>query len=93
VLKGSVLQPLVLMQSPVVAERVAAEKDSRVQQLLDSYDEDEKVVEEIFLATLTRKPSSEERAIALEELERDRRAGAENLQWALINNAEFFFNH
>lgn len=92
-LAGSLLQPLVLMQTSVVADRVKADGDSRVQRLLDSYDDDKKVVEEIFLATLARKPSDEEQQIALAELAGDRSRGAENLQWALINNVEFFFNY
>jgi hypothetical protein len=36
-LTGSPLQPLLMMQSPVVNERVIANKDSRVQRLLDTY--------------------------------------------------------
>ena len=35
-LAGSPLQPLLLMQSPVVNDRVLAKKDSRVERLLDS---------------------------------------------------------
>ena len=92
-LNGSVRQPLALMESPIVSERVRADRDSRVQRLLDSYDDNGKVVDELFLATLARPPSDEEREIALSEFAADRTAGAENLQWALINNVEFFFNH
>ena len=92
-LNGSLRQSLALMESPVVGERVKAEKDSLVQRLLDSYDDDDRVVGEIFLATLAREPSPAELSVALEELARDRSRGAENLQWALINNVEFFFNH
>ena len=92
-LAGSLLQPLVLMQTPVVADRVKAEKDSRVQRLLDAYPEDDRLVDELFLATLARRPTDEERAVGVEELAQDRVSGAENLQWALINNPEFFFNH
>ncbi len=92
-LNGSLRQPLALMRSPVVSERVKAEGDSRIQRLLDSYDDNEKVVDEIFLATLARSPSDDERQVAMAELSDDRTGGAENLQWALINNVEFFFNH
>ena len=34
---GSPLQPILLMQSPVVNDRVLAAKDSRVQRLLETY--------------------------------------------------------
>jgi hypothetical protein len=90
---GSLLHPLALMQSPVVTERVLAANDSRVQRLLDSYPENERVVEEMFVATLSREPSKEEQQVALAALEKDRVAGAQNLQWALLNSVEFFFNY
>ncbi len=90
---GSPLQPLLLMQSPVVGDRVLAAKDSTVQRLLDSYKDDAKVVDEMFLGTLSRPPSKSEREVALSALARNRVEGAQNLQWALINLTEFFFNY
>lgn len=89
---GSLLHPLALMQSPVVTDRVIAREDSRVKNLLDSYDND-RVVDEMFMGTLSRPPSGEEKEIALAALNNDRVAGAENLQWALLNSVEFFFNY
>jgi hypothetical protein len=53
----------------------------------------DQVVEEIFLATLARRPSVDELAVARRALEQDRTAGAENLQWALFNMPEFLTNH
>jgi hypothetical protein len=92
-LSGSPLQPLLLMQSPVVNDRVTAQKDSKVRRVLDSYKEDGKVVEELFLTTLARKPSPDESQVALTALAKSRTEGAQNLQWALINMTEFFFNY
>src|SRR5262245_9503125 len=92
-LAPSPLQPLLLMQSPVLTDRVSAEKDSRLEKLLASYSDNTKVVDEMFLATLSRVPSIEEKQIAVNALEQDRQAGAQNLQWALLNVAEFFFNY
>ena len=89
---GSLLHPLALMQSPVVTDRVIAKDDSRLKNLLDRYDND-RVVDEMFLGTLSRPPSSEEKTVALAALNTDRVTGAENLQWALINSVEFFFNY
>lgn len=88
----SPLQPILLMRSPVVNDRVLAEKDSRVQRLLDAYRDDAKVVEELFLATLSREPSEGERALAVSVMRHDRVAGAQNIQWALLNLAEFLHN-
>lgn len=92
-LAGSPLQPLLLMQSPVVNDRVTAGKDSRLQKLLDSNTDDSIVVDEMFLATLARFPSREEKEVALSALAKNRAEGAQNLQWALINLVEFFFNY
>lgn len=90
---GSTLQPLLLMQSPVVNDRVLAKKDSRVQRLLDSYPDNGRVVDEMFFGTLSRAPSAAEREVALKALAANRTEGAQNLQWALINLTEFFFNY
>ncbi|MEX2261040.1 MAG: DUF1549 domain-containing protein [Bryobacteraceae bacterium] len=91
---GSPLQPMLLMQSSVVNDRVIAAKDSRVQRLLDAYkDDNRRVVDELFLATLSRLPSEGERKVALEAMGADRVSGAQNLQWALINQVEFVFNY
>ena len=88
----SPLQPIQLMRSPVVNDRVLAQKDSRVQRLLDTYRDNHKVVDELFLATLSREPSEAERQLALAALEKDRVQGAQNVQWALLNLAEFLYN-
>jgi hypothetical protein len=92
-LAGSPLQPLLLMQSPVVNERVLAAKDSRVERLLGAYADDARVVDELFLASVSRPPSAGEKDVALAALRQDRVKGAQNLQWALLNLTEFFFNH
>ena len=88
----SPLQPIMLIRSPVVNDRVLAKDDSRVQRLLDSYTDNKKVVEELFLATLARVPSAEETTFALSVMERNRKEGAQNVQWALLNMAEFLYN-
>jgi len=93
ILTGSALQPLLLMQSPVVNDRVLAAKDSRVQRLLETYKDDTRLVEEMFLGTLSRPPSQEESNVARTALAAGRTEAAQNLQWALINLTEFFFNY
>ncbi len=91
---GSPLQAMLLMQSSVVVDRVLAQNDSRVQQLLESYKtDDSRVVDELFLGALSRPATTEEKQIALETMKSNRVEGAQNLQWALLNHVEFFFNH
>jgi hypothetical protein len=77
-----------------VIARVLAAKDSRVQRLLDTYKTDNaRVVDELFLSTLSRPASSGEKQVAVTAIDKNRVEGAQNLQWALINQVEFFFNH
>ena len=90
--QASPLQPIMLMRSPVVNDRVLAEKDSRVQRLLGSYRDNGKVVEELFLATLSREPVPEEKALAVSFLDKNRVTGAQNVEWALLNLVEFLYN-
>ena len=89
---ASPLQPIMLMRSPVVNDRVLAGNDSRVQQLLDAYSDNRKVVEELFLGTLARRPLPEETSLAAAALDANRVEGAQNVQWALLNLAEFLYN-
>jgi hypothetical protein len=88
----SPLQPIMLMRSSVVTDRVLAAKDSRVQRLLDSYKDDGKVVDELFTATLARPPLPEERTLATSVMAKNRTEGAQNVQWALLNLVEFLYN-
>ena len=89
----SSLQAMMLMQSKIVTERVAAKGSSRVDQLLKENLTDAELVEELYVGTVSRKPSPKEAEIALRTIAKDRQRGAENLQWALINSPEFVFNY
>ncbi len=88
----SPLQPIMMMRSPVVNDRVLAAKDSRVQRLLETYPDNGKVVDELFIGTLSRQPLPAERQLAISALEKNRTEGAQNLQWALLNLVEFLYN-
>ena len=66
--------------------------NSRVQRLLDSYKDNDKVVEELFLSTLSREPSADEKALAISFLDKNRVEGAQNVEWALLNLVEFLYN-
>ncbi|HEU0121674.1 MAG TPA: DUF1553 domain-containing protein [Bryobacteraceae bacterium] len=90
---ASPLQPLLMMRSPVVTDRVLAEKDGRVQNVLAAYADNGAVVEQLFLGTLSRYPQPEEKNAAMAALHEDRVRGAQNLQWALLNLAEFLYNY
>ncbi|MBM3740246.1 MAG: DUF1553 domain-containing protein [Acidobacteria bacterium] len=87
------LQAMVLMQSKMVNQAVLAMENTRVDQLVKQAGPDSALVEDLYLATLSRKPTAEEQRVALAAVGKDRRRGAENLQWALINSPEFVFNY
>jgi hypothetical protein len=53
------------------------------------------VLDELYLATLTRLPSQEEAQPLLEHVSTamNRRLAWEDVHWALINSKEFLFRH
>lgn len=91
--RGSILQALLMMQSGVVNRRVAGEAGGRVAELTASDRDEGAIVDELFLATLGRLPTPAESELGAERIAEDRLAGAEDLQWALLNSPEFLLNH
>ncbi len=67
----------------------------RLKTLLASQKTDTQIVDELFLATLSRFPDEAERRAALRHVgaKDDRRAGFVDTVWALINTREFILNH
>ncbi len=69
-------------------------EDSRVRRLLDSGLSDEEIVDELYLATLSRFPTSGERTRLTQMIgERDRQKGIQSLAWALISSRQFDHIH
>lgn len=91
--KASTLQAMLMMRSTVVSDRVLASSKGRINELVSSERSADDIIEEIFLATLARRPTAGEADVARRALEKDRTSGAENLQWALLNTPEFLTNH
>jgi hypothetical protein len=85
-------QTLFLMTDQVLLKKMGS---GRLKSLLASKLTDAEVVEELFLATLSRLPEAAESKAALEDVGRaaDRRAGFVNVLWALVNTREFILNH
>ena len=80
------------MRSPVVNDRVLAAKDSRVQRLLDAYNDNGKVVEELFVATIARRAGSRtRRRLRRRAREEPRRGGSERAVGA-PQLVEFLYN-
>jgi hypothetical protein len=85
-------QTLFLMTDPTLLKKLTG---GRLQKLLAAKMSDARIVEELFLATLSRLPDGGERAAALDRVSAaaDREAGLTDVFWALINTREFILNH
>ncbi len=88
----AVPQALFLMTDAGLLAKI---RDGRLKGLLESDRRDAEVVEELFLASLSRRPSLDELDAALEHLRgrADRPAAMADVLWALINTREFVLNH
>lgn len=85
-------QTLYVMTDPSLQAKITG---GRLRVLLASKKTDAEVVEEMFLATLTRLPSDKEKDKALTHVKKKdkREAGFVDVVWALINTPEFILNH
>jgi len=90
---GSILQAMMLMNSPFVTKRVTAANGSLVDQLVKSAKTGAEIVDDLYLATLSRYPLPQEKRLAAEWIEKDRKQGAEDLHWSLLNKLDFVFNY
>ena len=90
---GSILQAMMMMNSPFVTKRVMAANNSLVDQLVKSAKSSAEIVDELYLATLSRYPLPNEKQLAVSWIERDRRQGSEDLHWSLLNKLDFVFNY
>ena len=69
--------------------------NGRVQKLVKSTMTDDQVLDELFLATLSRLPNARDRQAFAEhrKLVTNRREAIVDTMWALINTREFILNH
>ena len=87
-------QTLHFMNGKSLNARLAA-KEGRVAQLFAAKTPDLKIVEDLYLAALSRLPDEDETMESLMLLARakEEQKAAEDLLWALLNSKEFLFNH
>ena len=87
-------QVLHFMNGKGINARLSA-KEGRVARLVAAKTPDGKLIEDLYLASLSRYPSLEEAKVARASLAqaKDRQKEAEDLLWALLNSKEFLFNH
>lgn len=87
-------QALELIGGKLIETKIRSER-GRIGQLIGGKAESAKIVEQCFLATLSRLPTKAEQEGLAARLDAssDRRATAEDLLWSLINHPEFLFQH
>jgi hypothetical protein len=66
--------------------------DNQIAKIVQSCKEDTNLVEEIYLACLSRLPTEKERAAVHFSKTENRLEGAQDLAWALLNSPAFLFN-
>jgi hypothetical protein len=91
--KPTMVQAAILLNDKLIRERLVIQKDSRLESLLRSDPPlpNEKVVEELYLAALSRYPSKAEAAQGVDMIQKHRDQGAEDLLWTLVNRLDFLF--
>tara|TARA_B100000530_G_scaffold56214_1_gene31904 strand:- start:2606 stop:5005 length:2400 start_codon:yes stop_codon:yes gene_type:complete len=91
----SIAQALHLMNSSESVEKIR-HKNGVARRLAQSNLSDDKIIEELYLGTLTRLPSEAEVALMKQVFVEEgvtRRTAVEDILWALLNTREFVFNH
>ena len=85
-----------LFNGDAINKKLAA-KDNRISKILDAKTAPETIVEEVYLAALSRFPTETELQRMLSTLNEapadQRRAVVEDIYWAVLSSKEFIFNH
>jgi hypothetical protein len=91
---SNLAQALLLINGPTVNDKVR-NANNRVGKLMAKKLSDEDMVTELYLAMLSRPPSSKEMQLVLKHVGRfdDKRKAWEDVTWAIINMKEFLFRH
>jgi hypothetical protein len=89
----SMTQALHLLNSPGI-ERKVSSPTGRVRRLVDAGKSSAELIDELYLATLSRLPTDDERRelVSVLSTRPDRQRAAEDVLWALMNSREFVFN-
>jgi len=93
--RPSMVQALHLMNSETLQAKLV-DKNGRAAKLAQAELLPGRIVDELYLSIYSRWPSADEKAVAVEAFAAEgvkRQQAVEDLMWALINSAEFVFNH
>ena len=92
---GATLAQVLLLGNSDEIENKLADGNGRIVRAEKEKVPPETLVDDLYLAAFSRRPTSDERTTALDYLQSaaDKRKGAEDLLWTLLNSREFSFNH
>ena len=92
--ESSLTQALQLVNGATINDKVR-KAENHLHRMLNAKLPDRDVVTELYLATLSRRPSDGEIQTSLAHVAKgkDRAKGWEDVQWALLNSSEFLFRH
>ena len=88
----SIAQALHLMNSPEITAKIRS-RQGIARKLAESERSPAAILDELFLAALSRRPTEDERAQLLDAYtDADRRTATEDVLWAILNSKEFLYN-
>ncbi|HEV3262141.1 MAG TPA: DUF1549 domain-containing protein [Gemmataceae bacterium] len=90
-IEGSITQVLLLMNSPVINQRLQARGPTVLAQILRNHPGDEDALRALYTRTLARKPTDRELKKCRDYIARagERAEAFEDILWALLNSTEF----
>jgi hypothetical protein len=89
--EGSISQALMLMNSPLLNNRIKAQGTNLLGRILTSYPKDDDALDMVFLRTLARKPTDREKQKCRDYIAKvtNRAEAFEDILWSLMNSTEF----
>ena len=89
--EGSIPQALMLMNNPMINQRMSAKGDTALARILKASPKDDAALQLLYLRTLARKPTSRELEKCKSYIRKvgDRAEAFEDILWALLNRTEF----
>lgn len=89
--EGSISQALLMMNNPVINQRIKAAGTNLLGRVLKAYPDDRDALRLLYLRALARKPTDREVEKCLKHVEKvgNRAEAFEDILWALVNSTEF----
>jgi hypothetical protein len=92
--QASIQQALTMMNGPFTEEATSSSRSATMAAVIDSNRPLARRIEELYLATLSRKPRPEELKRLLDHAAtEDSKRALRDIFWALLNSTEFILNH